>query len=111
VDERRSKIGKNEALFRRVNEEVRAVVGEQVEQPSEMRMLCECGDSECVTELRIRPLDYEALRADPLLFAVASGHTEGEVERVIEHRDGYDVVRKDSGPAAKLAQVTDPRGS
>lgn len=111
MDERRSKIGKNEALFRQVNEQVRAVAGEQVEQPSEMRILCECGSSDCVTELRIRLPDYEALRADPHLFAVATGHGQAEVESVIERRDGYDVVQKSSGPAAKLAEVTDPRGA
>ena len=110
MDERKSKIGRNEALFRQVNEQVRAVAGEQVEQPSELKILCECGSSDCISELRIRLLDYEALRADPLLFAVATGHGEAEVERVIEHRDGYDVVQKDPGPAAKLAEVTDPRG-
>jgi hypothetical protein len=53
--------------------------------------------------------EYEGIRADPQLFAVASGHVAPDVEELAERRLGYDVVRKYKGVPAEIARKTDPR--
>jgi hypothetical protein len=37
------------------------------------------------------------------------GHEAPEVERVVERRDRYQVVEKDNGPPARMAEAADPR--
>lgn len=106
-----SRIGRNEALFRQVNEQVRALVNEAQKDPAEMQIICECGGLDCTDQIEIRVSDYEELRRDSDLFAVVPGHSDAHVERVVEHRERYDVVRKHAGPAALIAEVTDPRAS
>ena len=109
MTDRLSRVGRNEALFREVNERVREVVSEQPSARSEMNILCECGTPDCTTEIPIAPSDYEDLRREATLFAVVPGHIAKDVEQVVEHHDEYDVVRKYAGPAAKIAEVTAPR--
>jgi hypothetical protein len=36
--------------------------------------------------------EYESLRAEDGFFILASGHAVEEVDRVVESRDGYEVV-------------------
>lgn len=49
------------------------------------------------------------MRADPTHFAVYPGHEIPDIEDVVDKRDGYDVIRKQAGAAAKVAEETDPR--
>jgi hypothetical protein len=49
------------------------------------------------------------VRGDSLLYVIAKGHVFPEVERVVEQSDGYEVVEKRAGPAAHLADETNPR--
>jgi hypothetical protein len=104
MDLRAERIGRNEALFRDVNERIKDVS----EADGEMEILCECGDTECTTTLRITPGEYEGLRADPTRFAAAHGHEAPDVGQVIYSNDRYSVVEK-IGEATRIARETDPR--
>jgi hypothetical protein len=109
TDERARRIGANEAIFREVNERLEAVAHDLGLDGQELDLLCECGDANCVERISIPAADYEALRANPTVFAVAPGHEQRDVEYVIERRKGYDVVQKREGLAARIAEETDPR--
>jgi hypothetical protein len=105
VDERQERVGRNEALFRVVNErierlnEVFAAVADDV-----FEIVCECGDMTCVEQIQIRSAEYERVRADPTLFIIAPGHEDATVEAVVEEvRGAYVVVRKHPGDPANLA--------
>ena len=106
MDSRAERIGRNEALFREVNERIKDVSEDQ----SELEILCECGDAECTTTIRITPGEYEGLRADPTRFAVAHGHEMHDVEQIIISNDRYAVVEK-FGEPTRVARETDPRSA
>jgi len=109
VDERGERVGRNEDLFRTVNERVRdvneafSVVLEQTD------FVCECGMRECVETVRMTLAEYERVRSDPTLFAIVPGHDFPEYERVVGGNERYAVVRKHEGGPADLARELDDR--
>ena len=109
LDERSRRIGENEVLYRAVNEKIEGlneVFGTLTET---MTVVCECGRITCAEQVELELADYERIRSDPTLFVIVPGHEEPDVEGVLERHGTYDVVRKDDGPAAALAEANDPR--
>jgi hypothetical protein len=111
---RLSRLAKNEAVFREVNERITEIT--QQLAPGAARpdlvdgLICECSDPLCLE--RIGPLtiaEYEAVRTDPTRFLIALGHEARDVERVIEERSNYAIVEKDEGVPADVARERDPR--
>ena len=109
VDVPRSRLGVNEALFRTVNERIEELNESFATVTESFEIVCECGDPGCVTQISITVAAYDQVRADPTLFVVAPGHETAEVERIIEERDAYHVVRKRPGVPEDVAKETDPR--
>jgi hypothetical protein len=109
MSERARRIGMNEAVFREVNERIDDLADAFGLQAEPLDLVCECGDASCTEQLRLTRSEYEALRADPLLFAVHPGHETPDVEDVVERHDNYDVVRKHAGEPARVAEQTNPR--
>jgi hypothetical protein len=108
-DEQARRVGLNEALFREVNEQIRSLSDDYSAKDGPITVICECGDADCVDRLEMRLSDYERVRADSLLYVIAKGHVFPDVERVVDHEDGYEVVEKRAGPAADVSEETDPR--
>jgi hypothetical protein len=108
-DERARRVGLNEAIFRQVNEQIRGLNREFGLQEGTITVICECGDADCTEGLELTVSAYERVRSDSLHYVVAPGHEIPDVERVVEHLEGYDVVRKHAGEPAELARETDPR--
>ena len=106
---RAERIGRNEALFREVNERIEDVTETLGNEPERLQLLCECGSPSCTERITLARNEYEALRGDAQLFAVYPGHEDATVERVAERRNGYDVVRKHTGEPERIAEETDPR--
>ena len=106
---REERIGMNEAVFRDVNERIQDVATTFDLSSEPLDLICECGDAACVDRISLSRDEYEGIRADAHLFAVASGHVAPDVEEVVEERPGYDIVRKYKGTPAEIAQKTDPR--
>ena len=103
VDEERA--GRNEALFREVNDNVARLEEELEAEGSDLLpVICECARTDCVTRFEIRLADYVRVRSHPHQFIVARGHEQPEVERVVRESDEYVVVEKD-GVAALAAYV------
>jgi hypothetical protein len=109
MDARAERIGRNEALFRQVNERLREL-GESFSLVAEHAdFVCECGDDSCVQPLEVSISDYERVRSDPRWFLLAPGHETANVEAVVERHDGWIVVEKRSGAPTRLAVENDPR--
>ncbi len=109
MDERKRRIGRNEALFREVNERIERVTETLQVRTDSLSILCECGDDSCTEQLTVTLADYERIRADSTLFFVCRGHEMPDVEDVVEQTPDFDVVRKKPGGAAELARELDPR--
>lgn len=110
MDERERRVGLNEAVFREVNERLKELNRAFTAVTETMDLVCECADTTCTGHITMPPHEYEAIRARATYFVVLPGHVlEGDSERLVEHRRGYDVVEK-QGEAAEVAEQTDPNG-
>ena len=109
MDERKRRIGLNEAIFREANERIEELNKTFATLTDKLVLVCECGYGDCTEKISMSVAEYEELRADAAHFAIVHGHEIPDVEHVVQEREGYDVVRKDDGVARKIAQVTDPR--
>lgn len=106
---RAERIGMNEAVFRDVNERIQDVASAFDLAAEPLDLICECGNAQCVERISVSRKEYEEIRADPHLFAVAPEHVAPDVEELVERRDRYDIVRKYQGVPARIAEETDPR--
>jgi hypothetical protein len=109
VDERQRRIGRNEALFREVNERIERVTQTMHATAETISILCECGNENCREQLQVSLADYERIRSDSTLFFVCSDHEIPDVEDIVEQQEAYDVVRKKEGAGADMARKLDPR--
>jgi hypothetical protein len=109
VSSSEERIGLNEALFREVNERIEELADHRQLDAQQLDLICECGNPNCAERIAMSREEYERVRSDGQLFAVAPGHETGEVERVVEKREGYDIVLKREGVPEQIAELTDPR--
>jgi hypothetical protein len=110
MDERTERISLNEALFREVNERVKAITDKLGDTLPAAEFVCECGDRTCTERVRMTLPDYEELRADPTHFVIRPGHEAPDIERVVVRLAGYEIVAKRPGTPTQIAEATDPRG-
>ena len=103
MDERAERIGRNEDLFRKVNDQIEGVNEAFGTITGTMSLLCECGKLDCTEQIDLTLDEYRELRSDPTHFAVKPGHEIPDVESIVERRSGYDVVAKRAGDPARLA--------
>jgi hypothetical protein len=109
-EERTRRIGANEAVFRKVNEQIEDLNRGIAElSDGTMEIVCECGDIRCTTQIRVDVGAYERVRSDSSLFFTVEGHEAADVENVVERTSEYQVVRKRSGVPARVAAHTDSR--
>ena len=99
--------GRNESLFREVNERI-AELNQTFQVEGRSEFLCECSREECRDPISISIDEYEDVRRESTRFFVLPGHEDGSVERVIERNERYIVVEK-IGEAADEAEDLDPR--
>ena len=100
----------NETTFREMNE---WTVEANDARPGMHRhmdvYLCECSDSRCTDPISLTRLEYEAVRAVPVRFAIAVDHENPEIDRVIFESKRFATVEKFYGAPKKLAWSTNPR--
>ena len=111
MDERAERIGRNEALFRSINENLEDLNDSMAPMTGTFEIVCECGAPDCVEQMRLTPGAYEDVRSDPALFIICAGHSVPDVEAVVYAGEGYEVVRKRPGGPAELARALDERSS
>lgn len=89
-DLRKKRLAANEVFFRELNEKLERQTGDS----DTLIVVCECADDDCVQRLNLTRREYEAARSEPVLFVVAHGHVEPEIEEVISRTERYELVRK-----------------
>jgi hypothetical protein len=107
--EQARRLAANEALFRSVNESVRATAERQGVDDHHYEFMCECSSASCSQRIELTLAEYEGVRERGDQFALVAGHEDEQIERVVEHHGRYAVVRK-HGPGAAVADELDPRG-
>lgn len=105
MSEREAALGKNEAVFREVNERIREITTYH----RDAEFLCECADPTCAQPIALELDEYERVRRDTAQFLVVPGHDDPDVETVVRTNDRFAVVRKKPGVPAEVAVETDPR--
>ena len=108
MDERKRRIGENEAIFRSVNEQVRELAANFSTAAERMTVVCECGARSCTDRFEIEIVAYSSVRADSTLFVIKPGHDLPESETVVDRNDVYWTVQKHPGLPAAIARATDP---
>jgi hypothetical protein len=96
VDAREERAAKNEALLREVNDRIEEV-GEHFQalpDDGSLDFRCECGRDGCELFVSMTVDEYEHVRSDNDRFAVAPGHEDEEIERVVERGKRYVIVDK-----------------
>lgn len=98
---------RTEAAFREVNE--RIAENAKRFEAGETDFICECGDPRCTERVEATLEEYEHVRADGARFLLATGHSDGSIERVVERRDSFVVVEKVHAIARAVARRLNPR--
>jgi len=108
MDARQKRLALNEALFRDVNERVRAIAAVHGDDDHIYEFYCECSNADCTFQLRATLNAYEAVRAHSARFVIAPEHSLPEIEKVVERTDRWWVVEK-IGEPGELVEKLDPR--
>ena len=99
---------RNQALFREVNEKL-----EQFPEPLAVdgydRLVCECGNTDCLQEIELTRAEYERVRGYASRFIVALNHENPETESIVEQNERFAVVETYAGAASQIARETNPR--
>ncbi len=93
---------RNEAAFRRLNENLAKALPDQGEDPT--GFVCECSSADCRRLVDLTVDEYQEVRENPMRFLVVPGHEQLSVESVVERHERYTVVQKH----ADLAPIVDP---
>jgi hypothetical protein len=109
VEGREERIGRNEALFREVNERIERISATLQVSDETLQILCECGVPTCLEQIEVPVGDYERVRAESTLFLIKPDHEHADLEEIVERHDGYVVVRKVDAAAADVVRELDPR--
>jgi hypothetical protein len=105
------RVGKNEALFREVNERIRNVSEgwAKGDRTSRIEFVCECSRESCFETVALTVAEYEEVRTDSRRFLIVTGHVwSPEVESEVSRNGGYSIIEK-LGEAGEIAEDVDDR--
>jgi hypothetical protein len=85
------------AQWNREYEREQLEAGARYREPLEL--VCECSQLRCSERLHVSARDYDRIHRRQLQFVVAPGHAALGSERVLERREGYDIVSKAPDPS------------
>lgn len=108
MDEHTRRVAANETVFRALNEKLEALNEAFVGSAETFVIVCECGDLSCAEQIDLTPGEYRRVRVEPTHFVIVPGHEVVSTEHVIARHKTYEVVRKDAGLPARLAEESAP---
>jgi len=108
-DERLLRVGRNEALYRQVNEQIKGINLGTATMTGDFGVICECGTLGCTTQIMVSPHVYEQTRTRSDHFIVLPGHQIDEIEVVVADHGTFYVIEKTPPEAKRLAEEMDPR--
>ena len=88
------------ALFRQATRRVQRASGDA--HAPKGQFFCECGDSRCTQRIRLTLREYEAIRAMPGRFLVATSHEGAPYRRVVDSNGRFSVVADVARPGRGL---------
>lgn len=101
---------RNETTFREMNEWTVEANDERGGVPRLMdAYLCECSDRRCTEPIHLTRPEYEAVRAEPVRFAIALNHENPELDRVLSENPRFATVEMFSIVGVRVARASDPR--
>ena len=83
---------RNEHILRAANEAIQQTRSSRRNQL--LTFLCECSTAECDVDVELTLDEYTMIRGHSDRFAVALGHEDDAIERVLDEFDRYTVVEK-----------------
>jgi hypothetical protein len=108
-DERATRLAENEARFREINDRVERDLDRVHYSPDELLpFVCECAQRTCSATIDLSREEYEHVRSESILFAVAPGHEVPDIEDVVERTERFFLIRKHP-ETWEIVQRTDPR--
>jgi hypothetical protein len=84
----KTEVLRNQRLLREVNQRIAEITAGHQED----EFLCECGRDDCHATLDLELSEYNNLREQDGFFLVAPGHLVEGVDRLVEVRDGFELV-------------------
>ena len=106
---RAERLGRNEGLFRQVNERLRELGEGFSVVANRADFVCECGDESCAEPIQLTLEEYERVRSDSRWFVVLRAHVKPEVERIAWDLGQRVVVVEKPEDLADEALAADPR--
>ena len=82
---------KNQAVFREINERI-AELAERF-RDEDMQIICECASVGCIERIQVAVHEYARVRQFSDWFLITPGHIVPDTEQVMEHHDGYDIIK------------------
>jgi hypothetical protein len=107
MSDREERIAKNEAITREINEGIEDAMASLSD--GYVRMMCECGRSDCELLIAITVAEYEEARRDGRRFVMVKDHVVLDIERLVLETERFVVVEKLDGTPAEVAEEEDPR--
>ena len=103
--------GRNEAIFREMNEKLEQKAQMLVDPRDVERVpfLCECPQLDCVAVATLTLREYETVRTNGLRGLAVPGHQDLSVERVVAENERF-VTTEKFGRAGEVFANADPRG-
>ena len=102
------RVGKNEALFREVNERIRELneVFDSGSAADLTDFVCECSLEDCCDYVQLTLAEYGHVRADSMRFVVAPGHLwTPDAEDAVTRGERYWIVEKKGTGAQGAAEL------
>jgi hypothetical protein len=110
MHERQERNARTEATFREMNEWTREANNGRVGKHRQLESyLCECSDRLCTDPISMSRIEYEAVRSEPIRFAISLNHENPEVDRVVAENERFATIHKLYGDAVRVARETNPR--
>jgi hypothetical protein len=82
------RLARNQSLFREVNEQIEEITPDG----EELEFVCECSNTDCISNVPLTHGEYERIRPGSTWFFVVARHEMPYIERVVSWGDGYLVV-------------------
>jgi hypothetical protein len=90
----KERAGRNEAIFREVNETIAGLEERLGSGSDSIPVICECARPECATRIEIELSEYRSVRQHPDRFIVARGHEQPNIEQTLAQGNEYLIVEK-----------------
>jgi len=88
------RLAENEVIYREVNQNIQQFLDEVDHRNHAVSFYCECSREDCRKRIKLTTKEYGKLHQNNRQFIVIDRHEVAEVEKIIKHCDGFNVVEK-----------------